>query len=282
MKRIDLTKKGLNCIVLITIGICLFCSCGEKGVSIDEAHFPDKVLREYIQTKYDKNNDDILSQSELENLTSLAPVGTVDNLEGIAYLKNLEEIQLFDSELDKLDLSNNPNIKKINLTNCSINSDVDLKNNSGLVEINVTGGSIGKINIGDDQKLESVHFNDMSLDGLEITNCSSFEHLFLYNVDSIRSVNLDSCDSVKWISADKCESLEFVELGTAPKLYDVQILDCNVERLDITGCELMLKLVESSPEENERHIKYTLDGDSDTGLRPYNLCIDAGMTLVTE
>lgn len=282
MKRIDLTKKGLSCIVLITIGMCLLCSCGEKGVAIDEAHFPDKVLREYIQTKYDKNNDDILSQSELENLTSLAPIGTVDNLEGIAYLKNLEEINLVDSELDKLDLSNNPNIKKLNLTNCSINSDVDLKNNSGLVEIKVIGGSIGKITIGDDQKLESVHFNDMSLDGLEITNCHSLEHLSLNNVDNISSVELDACDNIKWISANKCESLELVELGTAPKLYDVHILDCNVEKLDITGCELMLKLAESSPEEKERFIKYTLDGDTDTGSRPYNLCIDAGMTLVTE
>lgn len=282
MKRIDLTKKGLSCIVLITIGMCLLCSCGEKGVAIDEAHFPDKVLREYIQTKYDKNNDDILSLSELENLTSLAPIGTVDNLEGIAYLKNLEEINLVDSELDKLDLSNNPNIKKLNLTNCSINSDVDLKNNSGLVEIKVIGGSIGKITIGDDQKLESVHFNDMSLDGVEITNCHSLEHLSLNNVDNISSVELDACDNIKWISANKCESLELVELGTAPKLYDVHILDCNVEKLDITGCELMLKLAESSPEEKERFIKYTLDGDTDTGSRPYNLCIDAGMTLVTE
>ena len=101
-------------------------------------------------------------------------------------------------------------------------------------------------------------------------------------VDNISSVELDACDNIKWISANKCESLELVELGTAPKLYDVQILDCNVEKLDITGCELMLKLAESSPEENERFIKYILDGDSDTGLRPYNLCIDSGMTLVTE
>ena len=99
-----------------------------SGIPIDEARFPDAGFRRFLgRTYYDRNQNGVLSDSEIEQITSLSTsmTGSITglyDLQGIEYLPNLSYISLPSVGLEKIDLSGNPQITSIMLEDNALTS----------------------------------------------------------------------------------------------------------------------------------------------------------------
>ena len=121
------------------------------GVPIDQAHFPDAVLRAEVSSSFDLNHNGYLSDSEIAAAyylsiydTYLHPRGDVSSLHGVEYLTELEYLIVSDVALPAVDadLSQNTKLKTLSLSgNCLEAVDVsmlpclnnlDVHNNPGL------------------------------------------------------------------------------------------------------------------------------------------------------
>ena len=87
-------------------------SATENGVAINETNFPDALFREKV-AEYDKNNDGVLSDTEISNIRSISingdssKGGDVTNLKGIEYFTSLTRLQCGHNKISKLDVSKN-------------------------------------------------------------------------------------------------------------------------------------------------------------------------------
>src|SRR5699024_11841771 len=68
---------------------------------------PDKSFREDLQKKYDKDNNGILSSTEISNITSYYVATGAENVTGIKYLTNLTTFSATKDSLINVDLSKN-------------------------------------------------------------------------------------------------------------------------------------------------------------------------------
>ena len=86
------------------------------SIAIDEAHFPNRAFRLYVQTNFDKNNDNSLSSDEINNVTSMTIQERSNkeftSIQGIELFTNLEDLSLA-APLKDLDLSKKYQFKKI-------------------------------------------------------------------------------------------------------------------------------------------------------------------------
>ena len=86
----------------------------EKIVTLDEAHFPDSVFRQYI-TAADLDADHWLDEDEIAGVTGLDVSGMgIQDLRGIGYFTALESLDCSDNALTSLDLSANTALQMLN------------------------------------------------------------------------------------------------------------------------------------------------------------------------
>ncbi len=111
-------------------------------IPIDEAHFPNQILRECIIGHYfDRNMDMCLDKQERESVKNLfvindtgsEDVNKFDSCEGLKYFPELEWLELDGSSLTSLDLSNNPKMKYLTLIRSNVEY-LDISNNPKLVD----------------------------------------------------------------------------------------------------------------------------------------------------
>ena len=72
MRKRLLSILLLCCMVLTLLPTAAFAA---GGVEIDETNFPDEKFREYVKTKFDKDNDDILSADEIAEAKEISVEG---------------------------------------------------------------------------------------------------------------------------------------------------------------------------------------------------------------
>ena len=98
-------------------------------VAIDEEHFPDSNFRKFVK-KYDRDQNGILSQSELAKVTDLNCRGkSITSLEGIEHFTSLKELNCRDNQLTELDVSNNSELKSLDCRENQL-TELDVSNNS--------------------------------------------------------------------------------------------------------------------------------------------------------
>ena len=93
---------------------------GEEALAVNEENFPDEGLRKQVKLAADKDNDDILSRSELESFTTLFAYGDdgnnqvgvkIKNLAGIEKLTYLKYLRVDGNDISgDLDLNGWPNL----------------------------------------------------------------------------------------------------------------------------------------------------------------------------
>ena len=111
-----------------------------KNVSVDEAHFPDNAFRSYVSAEFDKNQDGILSESEIQSVTSMNLWDDqITNLEGIGYFTMLTNLRM-KSKASACDLSANEKLETLQIIECQMTS-LDLSKCRNLQVVNVSSGS---------------------------------------------------------------------------------------------------------------------------------------------
>lgn len=98
-------------------------------VAIDKASFPDPVWRSYVQNAFDADHDGYLSVSEAAEVGEIGSYDevsyevldeglsgmSISSLEGIEFFPNLTMLVARDNDIEKLDISGNPELLHLDM-----------------------------------------------------------------------------------------------------------------------------------------------------------------------
>ncbi|MDE6195845.1 MAG: hypothetical protein K2F55_03180, partial [Erysipelotrichaceae bacterium] len=174
------------------------------GIEINEENFPDAKFREYISgSKFDKNQDGILSSTELDAVTYIDVdyVREVTSVKGIEYFKNLETLKC---------------------TNTGITS-IDVSKNTALRVLKISGTYLEEIDVSKNPSLKELYCSDMpNLTSINVQGASVLTDLLCYNSPKLRGLDVSGSPKLKrlWIkdSGRKGTDLAWLKMGTHPNL----------------------------------------------------------------
>jgi Leucine-rich repeat (LRR) protein len=220
-----------------------------RNIPIDEAHFPNEYLREYIVSEFDLDEDGMLSKAEREEVFRIEIVQepsyqgfmgggywdpfvypiVIDTLTGIEYFPNLESLTCKGLYLKELDISSN---KAMDYLDCSGNqlTSLDVRSNKALSELDCSNNQISKLKF---RKNEDLSKNT----DLERISCAGNQ---LYELDFSKNAVL------KWVDCSE-NQLHELNFNGNPML---KTLGCNHNRLESLDLSGNAELTELSCEGN--------------------------------
>ena len=233
-----------------------------KNIGINETNFPDPYFIQFVELKYDKNKDGLLSDkernavkkldigsgSEYRKTLKFPSPGTLEGIEYFPELKTLiceyndlssldvsknnklEELHCDHNKLEKLDVHQN---KKLKILWCDSNNlkTLDVSQNRELKELWCGRNQISKIKL--NKKIETLE--------LSYNQCNTL------NVKNLKNLDFLSCDSneIKKLDVSKNKKLEYLHCGFNklkkldvthnPRLTSLYCSNNKLRRLDLSN-----------------------------------------------
>ncbi|WP_305083846.1 leucine-rich repeat domain-containing protein, partial [uncultured Clostridium sp.] len=156
---------------------------GEKErageVAIDETNFPDAVFKKYVSDNFDNNNDGVLSEDEINEVTSINVWNKykISDLTGIEYFENLEYLDCRNTKITSLDLSNNTALTDLDCNNTGITS-LDVSNNTALEYLDCRNIKITSLDLSNNTALEYLDCNNTGITSLDLSQNTSLIELY--------------------------------------------------------------------------------------------------------
>ena len=220
-------------------------------VQINEDNFPDEVFRNYVKANFDSDNNGWVDISpwtiDLDN-------AGVASLEGIEFFTGLGNLSCRNNpDLTTIDLSNNNNLRSIDVTQCGLTSlntgnmsdlnylklygnnvqSLDLSNNKELVFIECGSNPLGSLDVSNNTNLRELVCPDNQLETLDISMLPDLVYLMCHT-NNLTSLNVNSNTKLKYIN---CCSNQITELDISNN-PDLEILYCDrndISKLDISN-----------------------------------------------
>ena len=184
----------LCCMVLTLLPTAAFAA---GGVEIDETNFPDEKFREYVKTKFDKDNDDILSADEIAKAKEISVEGNpITSFKGIEYFTALTSLECSRTKLTSLDTSHN---KKLGYLRCNYIPDLTTLNVSQNTELKVlycNDNALADLNLTNNSALETLECGDNELTTLDLSKNTELKYFGCFNsklssLDLTHNTNLE-------------------------------------------------------------------------------------------
>ena len=217
-------------------------SNSEKGVKVDESTFPDDVFRDYICESVDLNRDGLLTDEEIESVTTIflravrdEKYSNLTSLKGIEVFSELSELSIMGCGVKELDLSGNlkltylqcsdtaitnidvsifPELRNLQIADTLIDS-IDVSKNPELEVIAISNTDIGELDVLNNPKLMAAHFS----------NCVNLCRLDLSNNPHIQEISMDGS------GISKMDVTEFSEIITVTCDMDDEITGCDERKI---------------------------------------------------
>lgn len=183
-------------IVLSVLSIILLGSTTIASEGSDDINFPDGNLKKaLIEEGVDINKDNEISLSEaLEVKTLTLASKSINDLKGIEYFENLENLTLDDNKLkDLIPLRDLSKLTALSLKKCHIYIPLPLRDKSVLYPLN------------DLTNLKSLILDNTNIRQLSYMNIKSLTHLSLEHCNSIGSFSaLQNFENLEYLSLFDC------------------------------------------------------------------------------
>ena len=184
MRKRLLSILLLCCMVLTLLPTAAFAA---GGVEIDETNFPDEKFREYVKTKFDKDNDDILSADEIAEAKEISVEGNpITSFKGIEYFTALTSLECSRTKLTSLDTSHN---KKLGYLRCNYIPDLTTLNVSQNTELKVlycNDNALADLNLTNNSALETLECGDNELTTLDLSKNTELKYFGFFKVQFTR------------------------------------------------------------------------------------------------
>ncbi len=132
----------------------------------------------------------------------------------------LEVLKIFNTQVTSVDVSKNPNLKELDLSDDKLTSGIDVTNCPELTYLNVNRTGIGKLDVSKNTKLEELYI--AANDGIELVG--------LDKLSSLLMLEADQCGLTK-IDVSKNTNLEFLRIGSN-----------SIAAIDLTGLDRLTNL----------------------------------------
>lgn len=199
----------------------------QADVKIDAQNFPDETFRNYVTQHFDSNKDDALSPEEIAaaKIVDLADNNSVESVQGIELLPALTEINVSGTAISGIDVTKNPELKKLNASMCYVFDD-DYNMNYLLTSIDVTKNP----------KLGSLCVSNTKIKHLDISKNKKLSTLDISNtdIDNMKNIDLTGYTEIYAVRA-KNAGVESLKLDKTPSLSSLELDGNHVKELDLEG-----------------------------------------------
>ena len=237
-------------------------------VPIDEAHFPDPVLREWLQNLAWFDGWKQIPVTDYEgNVTGYRWEWSAEYKDGVLNeyeLNHKDFISISDSSLSDLSgIEHLPNLKRVYCSKTSVKT-VNISGMSNLTEFHLGGPALVSFNASGCSSLKVLGCGDSpNLKELNVSGCSSLHTIYCTNTPSLAKVNLSGCGSLQSFCGGNngLDSISFsgssvmYVCADGPALSEVNVSGCSslkelwlgskerkLKRLNLSGCSSLLRL----------------------------------------
>ena len=248
---------------------------GTGDIPLDEEHFPDEDFRTRIKSMFDKDNNNYLSDVELE-VTEMDFTGVMKSMKGIEYFTELETLSIGLSKVEELDLSANTKLKSVKINNAKL-TDIFFGINPNLTTINLKGN----------MTLKSLDVSDLENLGYLILTSTGITELDVRNNPLLRNLTCDhsyiTCIDVRrnplitTLQCNNCPNLESIKLGDADNLAMLYCHYAALTELDISRCDWVKETYELGNSTNFGTYKVYKTSSGYERLK-----VDSSVTVISE
>ena len=215
---------------------------GTGDIPLDEEHFPDEDFRTRIKKMFDKDNNDYLSDVELE-ATEMDFGGVMQSMKGLEYFTELETLSVSMSNVEELDLSANTKLKSVKFNNSKLTyvyfgrnpnlTSIELKSNMTLKSLDVS-------------KLENLGYLILTKTGVTEVDVSNNPMLRNFTCDHsyISCIDVRRNPLIGNIQCNDCPNLNTIKLGDSDNLNMLYCQNTALTELDISRCDWLLEFYE--------------------------------------
>ena len=140
-------------------------------VQVDDKNFPDVVLKDYISSVFDRDNDSVLSVKELNEAQSIRIIGKdLKSLKGIELLPQLTRLEISTCPLSSVNLKVSPNLTDVYLNNNQLKK-IDVSGMTNLRILSVSDNcELSELKVGN-TPLTYLVCSNTNLSTLDISEC---------------------------------------------------------------------------------------------------------------
>ena len=212
-----------------------------KIVIKGETTFPDAQFMYYLLQKYDRNNDGILSQEEMDAVTKIdVNKKGISSLQGVENFKNLQTLSCEENQLTNLDVSQNTSLTRLDcnwnqLTSLDVSgctsltwlecyrnqlTSLDVSQNTALTGLSCSENQLTNLGVSKNTSLTWLRCNRNQLTSLDVSQNTALTGLECYrnqltSLDVSKNTSLTSlyCGSNKLTSLDVSQNtaLEYLD-----------------------------------------------------------------------
>ena len=217
----------------------------QTDVKIDAQNFPDETFRNYVTQEFDSNKDDALSPAEIAaaKIVDLADNNSVESVRGIELLPALTEINVSGTAISGIDVTKNPELKKLNASMCYVFDDdynmnylltsIDVTQNPKLEYLDITFSKIDKLDVSRNPNLEELHAFVTNLSEVNVTQNPKLRRLDL-NTTDIREIDVTKNPELFALNLEYTQ-VSSLDVTRNPKLYEVYLTgDKGIKELNTT------------------------------------------------
>ena len=208
----------------------------EGSIVINASNFPDSNFRAYVKAKFDKNNDNFLSESERNAVTSIDLHNgyngqKIVSLDGIEHFPNLTTLICYNNQLTSLDVSKNTGLLTLSCYENNLTS-LDVSQNTKLEELLCGKNQLTELDVRNNTALWCLSCYENKLTSLDVS-----QHTQLEQLDCGRNqlTELDVRNKTRlWYLACSENKLTSLDLSQNTKLNELYCSDNQLTSLDLS------------------------------------------------
>ena len=166
----------------------------DKGIPVDEEHFPDGVFRSLVSLHFDLDGNGYLKPAEIEAITQIGGDFTgaaIADLRGVEYFTYLETLDVSGNELTELDLRCNTALTSANLRGNALFS-LKLTGLTALEQLDCSRNPLPALDLTGLTGLNNLYCVDLGLTQLDLTGAPNLEYLSILGNPELSSLDLRS------------------------------------------------------------------------------------------
>ena len=208
----------------------------DGSIGINASNFPDPNFRAYVKAKFDKDNDNFLSESERNAVTSIDLHNGYNgqklvSLDGIEHFPNLTTLICYNNQLAELDVSQNTGLLTLSCYENNLTS-LDVSQNTKLEELLCGKNQLTELDVRNNTALWCLSCYENKLTSLDVS-----QHTQLEQLDCGRNqlTELDVHNKTRlWYLACSENKLTSLDLSQNTKLNELYCSDNQLTSLDLS------------------------------------------------
>lgn len=274
----------LFCVIIGVVYISNTSTEGEKDkdIAINEENFPNMWVRREVSLQLDKDNDNSLSEKEINQATSMSlPIGDINteiqpgelnqlsnmkqlllilngkgkkiNLSG---LEHIEEIEIRDyaegqSEIALSKIKNLSSVK-IKTKNEKCLAFFSLKDCPKIEEMDVEEGEgINRFALSDVPMMRKVTISGTSMTSLELHDLPGLENLEVNRMDKLCNLTLYNLPHIKELAVIYMPKLKQLDISKLKNLKRLSLSRSPLKKIDFSRCRELTEIVASEMDKME-------------------------------